>query len=94
MAALRPVTSAAADAPPIRLPVELSPDNGLRTVSFVTVDKAISIRTDRLGPPFGRLATADMTRSTRRRSCFRGLRGEGRGNRVCSRSGYSEPATS
>ena len=68
-----PVTSAAVDAPLIRLPVEPSPDNGLRTASFVMVDKAISIRTDRLGPPFGRLATADMTRVNRALALFLGI---------------------
>ena len=70
-----PVTSAAADAPLVRLPVEPSPENGLRAPSFVTVDKAMSIRAEKLGPPFGRLAAADMTRINRALALFLGIAG-------------------
>ena len=60
-------------APLIRLPVDPSPENGLRAPSFVMVDKAMSIRADRLGPPIGRLATADMTRVNRALALFLGI---------------------
>ena len=43
-----PVTSTETPAPLFRLPVDPSPDNGLREPSFVTVDKAMSIRTEKL----------------------------------------------
>jgi mRNA interferase MazF len=43
------------DAPLIRLSVQPSATNGLRKPSQVMVDKAMSVRRDRLGEPFGRL---------------------------------------
>ena len=45
-----PVTATETPAPLFRLPVEPAPDNGLRELSFVTVDKAMSIRIEKLGP--------------------------------------------
>ena len=57
------------------VPVEPSPENGLRQPSFVTVDKAVSIRAEKLGPPFGRLAADDMTRVNRALALFLGIAG-------------------
>ncbi|MXY40203.1 MAG: type II toxin-antitoxin system PemK/MazF family toxin [Rhodospirillaceae bacterium] len=68
-----PVTTAATDAPLFRLPVDPSPDNGLRQPSFVMVDKAMSIRSEKLGAPFGRLAEADMNRVNRALALFLGI---------------------
>ena len=68
-----PVTTAATDAPLFRLPVEPSPDNGLRRPSFVMVDKAMSIRSEKLGAPFGRLAETDMIRVNRALALFLGI---------------------
>ena len=65
-----PVTPIAVDAPLIRLPVDPPPDNGLREASFVMVDKATSIRAEKLGPAFGRLGSADMTRVDRALAVF------------------------
>ncbi len=68
-----PVTTAAAEAPLFRLPIDPSPDNGLRQPSFVMVDKAMSIRSEKLGAAFGRLADADMTRIDRALALFLGI---------------------
>ena len=68
-----PVTSTETPAPLFRLPVDPSPDNGLREPSFVTVDKAMSIRTEKLGGPFGRLGNADLIRVNRALALFLGI---------------------
>ena len=70
-----PVTSTPAEAPLFRLPVDPTPDNGLREPSFVTVDKTMSIRTEKLGAAFGRLGRTDMTRVNRALALFLGIAG-------------------
>jgi mRNA interferase MazF len=49
------LSSSLVDAPLIRLTVQPSAINGLRKPSQIMVDKAMSVRRDRLGEPFGRL---------------------------------------
>ena len=68
-----PVTSIATEAPLIRLPVDPSAENGLREPSFVMIDKAMSIRTEMLGPAFGRLDSTEMTRVNRALALFLGI---------------------
>ena len=68
-----PVTSTETPAPLFRIPVEPSADNGLRETSFAMVDKAMSIRTEKLGPPFGRLGDADPIRVNRALALFLGI---------------------
>ena len=68
-----PVTTAATEAPLFRLPVDPSPQTGLREPSFVMVDKAMSIRSEKLGAAFGRLADADMIRVNRALALFLGI---------------------
>ena len=68
-----PVTSTDTPAPLFRIPVEPSADSGLRELSFVMVDKAMSIRMDKLGPPFGRLGDADLIRVNRVLVLFLGI---------------------
>jgi mRNA interferase MazF len=36
--------------------VEPSPENGLRTTSQIMIDKAMTVRTDKLGPASAKLA--------------------------------------
>ena len=73
MVTVLPVTSTETQAPLFCLPVDPSPDNGLRELSFVMVDKAMSIRTEKLGPPFGRLGDADLIRVNRALALFLGI---------------------
>ena len=68
-----PVTSTPVETPLFRLPVDPTPDNGLREPSFVMVDKTMSIRTEKLGAAFGRLGRADMTRVNRALALFLGI---------------------
>lgn len=68
-----PVTSTEVRAPFIRLPVEPSAGNGLHGPSFVMIDKATSVRTERLGAAFGRLDDADMMRVNRALALFLGI---------------------
>ena len=68
-----PVTSTVTPAPLFRIPAEPSADNGLRETSFAMVDKAMSIRTEKLGPPFGRLGDADLIRVNRALALFLGI---------------------
>ena len=48
------------EAPLIRLTVQPSPGNGLRKLSQIMVDKAMSVRRDRRGDRFGRLEEEAM----------------------------------
>lgn len=68
-----PVTSTEVRAPFTRLPVEPSAGNGLHGPSFVMTDKAMSVRTERLGATFGRLDDADMIRVNRALALFLGI---------------------
>jgi len=61
------------DAPLIRLDVEPSPENGLRKRSQVMVDKAMTVKRDKLGEPFGRLDDATMVSVTRSLALFLGF---------------------
>ncbi len=61
------------DAPLIRLTVQPSPANGLHKPSQVMVDKAMSVKRDRLGPSFGRLDEEAMLSVTRSLAVFLGF---------------------
>ena len=69
------VTSTLIDAPLLRLTVEPSSENGLRRASQVMIDKPMTIRTDRIGAPFGHLDDAAMVRVNRSLALFLGLAG-------------------
>lgn len=61
------------DAPLIRLTVQPTPENGLRVVSQVMVDKAISVKRERVGSPFGRLDDETVLSVTRSLAVFLGI---------------------
>lgn len=61
------------DAPLIRLDVEPNPENGLRKRSQVMVDKAMTVKRDKLGGPFGRLDDATMLAVNRALALFLGF---------------------
>jgi mRNA interferase MazF len=61
------------DAPLIRLTVQPSPENGLRKPSQIMVDKAMSVKREKLGPPFGRLDDDTMLSVTRSLAVFLAL---------------------
>lgn len=67
-------TTDATDAPLIRLPVDPSATNGLRSVSRLMADKITTVPKSRLGQRIGRLSAAEMTRLSLAIGRFLGLR--------------------
>lgn len=61
------------EAPLIRVDVEPSPENGLRKRSQVMVDKAMTVKRDKFGQPFGRLDEAAMIAVNRSLALFLGF---------------------
>jgi len=67
------ISSTLVDAPLIRLAVEPSAENGLRKPSQVMIDKAMTVRRDRVGAPFGRLEADTMVAVNRSLALFLGF---------------------
>lgn len=67
------VSSTLVDAPLIRPTLEPTSENGLRKPSQLMIDKAMTVRRDKLGPPFGRLDDETMLSATRSLAVFLGL---------------------
>ena len=61
------------DAPMVRLDVDPGPDNGLRKPSQIMVDKAMTVRRERMSSPFGRLDDDTMLAVTRSLALFLGI---------------------
>lgn len=61
------------DAPLIRPTLHPTPENGLQKQSQVMIDKAMTVRRDKLGAPFGRLDDETMVAVTRLLAVFLGL---------------------
>jgi len=61
------------DAPLIRVTVEPTRDNGLRVMSQVMIDKAMSVKRERVGRPFGHLDDDAMLSVSRSIALFLGL---------------------
>lgn len=61
------------DAPLIRPTVRPMPENGLRKPSQVMIDKAMSVKRDKLRQPFGHLDDESMLSVTRSLAVFLGL---------------------
>lgn len=70
-----PLTSVAVDAPLIRVPIQPSDTNGLRAPSFVMIDKAATLPSDKLGPAFGKLDDAELVTVSRCLALFLGIAG-------------------
>ena len=67
------LTSTALDVPLIRVPLEASEKNGLRTRSYVMVDQIFSARARRVGRVFGRLSDTDLLAVNRALALFIGV---------------------
>lgn len=67
------VSGTLVDAPLIRPTVRPTPENGLRKPSQVMIDKAMSVKRDKLGLSFGRLDDETMLSVTRSLAVFLGL---------------------
>lgn len=67
------VTSELRDAPIFRITIDPSPENGLRRVSQVQVDKILTVARARLGAIIGRLDDATMLKVNRSLAVFVGI---------------------
>lgn len=67
------VTSALRHAPIFRITVDPSPENGLRRISQVQVDKAMTVARERVGAVIGRLDDATMLKINRSLAVFIGI---------------------
>lgn len=67
------ISSDLVDAPLIRLTVEPDSTNGLRLASQIMVDKAMTVRRDRIGQAFGHLDPEMMVAVNRSLALFLGL---------------------
>lgn len=61
------------DAPLIRLNVEPTTENGLRKRSQIMIDKAMTVRRERLAEPFGQLEDETMVAVNRSLALFLGF---------------------
>ncbi len=64
------VSGTLVDAPLIRIPIEPNPENGLMIGSQIMVDKAMSVRRDKIGSTIGRLSAEQMLGVTRALALF------------------------
>lgn len=67
------VTSELRDAPIFRITVDPTPENGLRRVSQVQVDKVLTVARQRVGDTIGRLDDATMLKVNRSLAVFIGI---------------------
>ena len=67
------VTSELRDAPIFRITVDPSPDNGLRRVSQIQVDKVLTVARERIGGTIGRLDDETMLKVNRSLAVFVGI---------------------
>jgi mRNA interferase MazF len=68
-----PLTSDLVDAPLLRVTVQPTEYNGLQKSSQVMVDKAMTIRREKMGPPFGRIDLDTLVEIERRLALFVGI---------------------
>jgi mRNA interferase MazF len=67
------LSSTQMDAPLIRLSVQPTPQNGLNKPSQIQIDKVMTVRRVRVGPPIGRLDDATLLAVTRSLALFLGV---------------------
>lgn len=68
-----PVSSTLVDAPLFRISLEPSQENGLQKISQVMVDKAMTVKREKLGQAFGRIDAATMVEIERCLAVFLGI---------------------
>lgn len=71
---LLPVTGELRDTPLLRLRIEPSPENGLREPSQMMVDKAHTLRREKIGASFGQINDGVMVAASRALALFLSLR--------------------
>jgi mRNA interferase MazF len=68
-----PITSTLVSAPLLRITVQPSAENGLQKPSQVMVDKAITVKRNKLGPAFGRIDAEGLVAVERCLAVFFGI---------------------
>ncbi|MDO8959243.1 MAG: type II toxin-antitoxin system PemK/MazF family toxin [Rhodocyclaceae bacterium] len=68
-----PVTSALVAAPLLRIAVQPSVENGLQKPSQVMIDKAMTVKRDKIGPAFGRIDADVLVEIERCLAVFLGI---------------------
>lgn len=68
-----PVTSTLVAAPLLRITVQPSPESGLQKPSQVMVDKAMTVKRDKIGPSFGHIDADSMVEVERCLAVFLGI---------------------
>ncbi|HZW50959.1 MAG TPA: type II toxin-antitoxin system PemK/MazF family toxin, partial [Rudaea sp.] len=68
-----PVTSTRVPAPLLRVTLRPTAENGLQKTSQVMVDKAITVRREKIGPAFGRIDADAMVEIERCLAVFLGI---------------------
>lgn len=68
-----PITSELRDAPLYRITITPTPTNGLRRISQIMVDKAVTVRRDKIGEVFGQIDDDTMLAVTRAIALFLGV---------------------
>lgn len=68
-----PVTSTLLDAPLLRITVQLSAENALQKASQVMIDKAVTVRRDKLGQVMGRIDANTLVEVERCLAVFLGI---------------------
>lgn len=68
-----PVTGTLIDAPLLRITVDPSAENGLQKPSQVMIDKAMTVKRDKVGPAFGSIDANTMVEIERCLAVFLGI---------------------
>ena len=68
-----PVTGTLVDAPLLRITVQPHVQNGLQKPSQVMIDKTLTVRRDKLGPPFGCIDEGSLVEVERCLAVFLGI---------------------
>lgn len=68
-----PVTSTLVDAPLFRITVKPSTGNGLKKSSQIMVDKAMTVRREKVGQSFGRMKSEELIQVERSLAVFLGI---------------------
>lgn len=68
-----PVTSTLVAAPLLRVTIEPSSKNGLQNTSQVMVDKAVTVKREKLGPAFGQIEADTLLEIERCLAVFLGI---------------------
>ena len=72
-ATVLPITSTLVAAPLLRVTVQPSTENGLQKPSQVMVDKAMTVKRDKVGPAFGRIDSDALVEVERCLAVFLGI---------------------